>query len=165
VLAFIALVLVVGLVIDGSFAWVKRREAQNAADFAAMAGTRIVLLNAQGTTGLTDGTVATAIVTTAQANGATVPGLGTSAGPYYTDQNGDELSTFVGLTTSSAAIPAAAAGVLVPGATISWHPLVLGIIGVSSWSAGASATARFTPGTTGTPCSYASSTTSPRPTA
>ncbi len=41
-LSLIAIVLVVGLVVDGGFAFAQRRTAQNAADFAAIAGTRIV---------------------------------------------------------------------------------------------------------------------------
>ena len=41
-LALSALVLGVAVVVDGGYAFAQRREAQNAADFAAMAGTRIV---------------------------------------------------------------------------------------------------------------------------
>ena len=41
-LALTAMVLGVAVVVDGGYAFAQRREAQNAADFAAMAGTRIV---------------------------------------------------------------------------------------------------------------------------
>ena len=41
-ISLIALVLLIGLVVDGGFAFVERRNVQNAADFAALAGARVV---------------------------------------------------------------------------------------------------------------------------
>ena len=41
-LALVTLVLMAGAVVDGGYAYAQRRLTQNAADFAAMAGTRII---------------------------------------------------------------------------------------------------------------------------
>ena len=142
-LSLLALVFLLGLVIDGGFAWVKRRDVQNGADFAALAATRVIIQNRLGLP-RDDGDVAAAMVDTAAANATTIPGLGTASGALYTDGQGVPLSpvSFVGTTASSAAIPASAYGVRVNG-DITWKPFVIGIVGVADWSAGAEATARF----------------------
>lgn len=152
VLSMLSLLLVVGLAVDGGYAWVKRRQAQNAADFAALAGARIIRLG-KDNPALNNSHVADAIIRAAAANdGATVAGFGTAAGPYYTDGTGTSLSA-VGPVANTSAIPSAATGVSVPNATVSWHPFVVGIIGINSWTAAANATARFAMGSSGPPCS------------
>ena len=61
-LALTAIVLFVGLVIDGGNALAKRRDSQNASDFAALAGARIIAEQVSGdTTNGTDANVAGAI--------------------------------------------------------------------------------------------------------
>ena len=47
-LALTVIVLGVALVVDGGYAYAQRRVAQNAADFAALAGTRIVSIHLTG---------------------------------------------------------------------------------------------------------------------
>jgi len=75
-LMFMGLMFAVGLVLDGSFAWVKQREAQNAADFAAIAGANDLRA------GKTDAEIHTIITTVAGDNGGTVQTA------EYTDLNG-----------------------------------------------------------------------------
>ena len=134
--ALTVIILVVGLVIDGGYALVQRRASQNAADFAAMAGARIVAEYVGGdSVNGTDGNVVAAITNAIRENGAAPITFGSPNGPRYVDSNGNALG-FVG-----AGLPATAAGVRV-GASRSWKPFFLGIIGVGSWTASAGATAK-----------------------
>ena len=57
----------------------------------------------------------------------------------------------MGTTSSTSAIPANARGVKV-GASTTWQPFLAGVIGVTNWTAGAGATARFAPTGGGAPC-------------
>ena len=76
------LVLAVGLVIDGGNALYERRASQNASDFAALAGARIIAEWIGGdTTNGTDANVKAAITTTAAANGADPITFGAPNGP------------------------------------------------------------------------------------
>jgi uncharacterized membrane protein len=43
-----ALILGLGLVVDGGYAWSQRRVAQNAADLSSLAGTRVVAMFQSG---------------------------------------------------------------------------------------------------------------------
>ena len=132
-LALTALVLGVGVVVDGGFAFAQRRVAQNAADFAAMAGTRIVGLEKTGRPVLaTD--VTRAIESVLEANGAEL------VTAQYVDASGNALGPVEG----AGSIPERAFGVVVEART-DWRPFLLGIIGVSDWMATAKATAK-TPG-------------------
>ncbi|MEA2547769.1 MAG: hypothetical protein QOE42_367, partial [Chloroflexota bacterium] len=136
-LALSAIVLMVGLVIDGGNALVQRRGAQNAADFAALAGARIIAEYVGGdTVNGTDANVQTAIFNANRDNGGAPIVFGSPNGPRYVDQNGGLLG-FV----STGALPANAAGITVQ-SKHSWRPYFLGIIGVSSWEASAAATAK-----------------------
>ncbi len=135
-LALTAIVLGAAVVVDGGYAYAQRRQAQNAADFAAMAGTRIIGQSLTGRpfgTG-TAGNVENAILTTLAANDATL------VEAEYVDETGAALGPVVGASR----IPDAAFGVVVK-AKADWEPFLLGIIGVADWVAGASATA-MTPG-------------------
>ncbi len=136
-LALVGLLLVVGLTVDGGYALAQRRTAQNAADFAAIAGTRVVgeFLTGDTTNG-TDGNVKQAVEAALVANGANVADY---AAQYVT-----EAGTAVGQVGASA-IPASAQGVVVNAST-TWNPYFLGIMGVQHWSAGANAVA-MSPGT------------------
>ncbi len=143
-LAMVVLIAMVGLVIDGGMAWEKRREAQNAADMAALAGTRVVAQSVGGAA-RTNQDVYNAISAIATANnGATVPGLGTATGALYVDSKGAPISGSY-VTNAASAIPATARGVKVP-TSRSWTPFFLGLVGISNWSASADATARTTVG-------------------
>jgi hypothetical protein len=136
-LTLTVLILGVGLVVDGGNALVQRRASQNAADFAALAGARIIAEKVGGdlVTG-TDANVQLAITNAIQTNGGATVTFGSPSGPRYIDDNGALLG-FVG---ANPAIPATAAGVKLS-STRSWRPYFLGIIGISNWSASADATA------------------------
>lgn len=130
------LVLAVGLVVDGGNALAQRRASQNAADFAALAGARIIAFKVSGdTVNGTDAYVQEAITKAIVANGGTSPTFGAPDGPRYVDANGALLG-YVG----AGSIPATTNGVKV-GSQRSWRPYFLGIIGVNSWTASAEAIA------------------------
>jgi hypothetical protein len=135
-LVLTVIVLVVGLVIDGGNALVQRRGSQNAADFAALAGARIVAewVGGDAVNG-TDANVVAAMTNAIADNDATPLVFGPPTGPRYVDGAGSLLG-YVG----TGAIPASTAGVKV-WTDRSWRPYFLGIIGVSSWTASAEATA------------------------
>lgn len=134
-LSLVAMLLVAGLVIDGGYAYAENRATQNAADFAAMAGTRIIGEQLTGNTA--NGTAANV---TAAIQGALTANNAQLDAATYIDEAGSSLGDVVG----AASIPAGANGVVVNAKT-TWRPFFLGIIGVSSWSAGSTATAT-TPG-------------------
>lgn len=141
-LCLVVVLLAIGLVIDGGFAWTQRRASQNAADLAATAGARIVGLNLQsgGAVG-TDANVKAAIDAVIAANGGRAIAYGVANnGPQYVDKTGTPLTgatSWVGNGT----IPATASGVTI-NSDRSWRPFFLGVAGISSWTAGATATAR-----------------------
>lgn len=139
-----AIVLVVGLVIDGGYALSQRRDSQNAADFAALAGARVVAEWVTGDTANgTDANVKAAITTAIAANGAIPLAFGAPGSPQYVDSSGSivpsagSAASYVGNGT----IPTGTAGVQV-GASRSWRPFFLGIAGINNWTASASATAK-----------------------
>ena len=134
-LSLVVMVLIAGLVVDGGWAYVQSRTTQNAADFAAVAGTRIIGEELVGnTTNGTAANVTAAVQAALSANNAQL------ASAKYVDANGAALGNVVGAAT----IPTGANGVVVS-ASSTWRPFFLGVIGVSSWSAGSAATA-MTPG-------------------
>lgn len=128
--SLIVLLLMVGLVIDAGYGFAQRRSAQNAADFAATAGARIVgeKFTGKPAGAGTGANVQSAILHALEANGATLESA------QFIDAAGRPAGAVGG------AIPSNAAGVTVT-ATTEWRPFVLGIIGVTSWSTGADATA------------------------
>jgi len=132
-LALVGLLLVVGLTVDGGYALAQRRTAQNAADFAAIAGTRVVgeFLTGDTTNG-SDGNVKEAVEAALVANGADAAD--------YTAEYVTQAGTVVGQPVGTAAIPDGAQGVVVNAST-SWNPYFLGIIGIQHWTAGADAVA------------------------
>lgn len=137
-LTLAALVLAVAVVVDGGYAYAQRRASQNAADFAAMAGTRIV---AESLTGEPPGAgtaqnVEAAIKSVLAANDA---GL---VSAQYVDDTGASLGSVVGAST----VPNGAFGVVVSAET-DWQPFLLGLLGVTTWAATSTATA-ITPGST-----------------
>jgi hypothetical protein len=132
-LALAAIVAGVAVVVDGGYAFAQRRVAQNAADFAAMAGTRIVgqkRINLPATGAQVEAAVNAALT----ANDAAL------VEATYVDHEGNT----VGSVTGASSIPADAFGVVVEAQT-SWRPFLLGALGIDAWDAGAQATAK-TPG-------------------
>jgi hypothetical protein len=134
-LSLVGLLLTAGLVVDVGYAFTEQRTAQNAADFSAMAGTRVLgeYYTGQPTGAGTDTNVNAAVTAALSANNAQL------VQAQYVDNMGDSLGN-----TGAGMIPLGAVGVVV-NAKMSWHPFFLGVMGVGSWSAGARATA-MTPG-------------------
>lgn len=131
-------ILGVGLVVDGGNALAQRRSAQNAADFAALAGARVISVWVDNdTVNGTDLSVRQAIQTAVTSNGGTAVTFGSPNGPQYVRTDGT-ANGFVGAST---VIPALTAGVRVP-AQKSFRPYFLGIAGISDWTASAVATAK-----------------------
>ncbi len=131
------IILSIGLVVDGGNALAQRRGAQNAADFGAMAGARIVAEWVGGDiVNGTDANVRDAIANAVATNGGTAVTFGASTDPQYVNSSG----TVAG-AVGSGVIPSSATGVTV-GASRSWRPYFLGIVGVSNWTASATATAK-----------------------
>jgi Putative Flp pilus-assembly TadE/G-like len=136
-LAFTAILLIVGVAIDGGYGLEQRRTAQNAADFAALGGARIIAESIGGNTvDGTDANVKAAIQTSLHVNGVAAPTFGSPNGPTYVDEAG-EVVGWVG----GGSIPNGAFGVRVS-SSLSWRPFFLGIAGMNSLTASASATAR-----------------------
>ena len=127
----------VGLVIDGGNALVQRRGSQNASDFAALAGARVIAEFIDGDlTNGTDANVRTSITNAIVTNGGSPITFGAPNGPRYIDASGALLG-YVG----TGAIPATAVGVKVESSR-TWSPYFLGIVGMNSWKASAEATAK-----------------------
>ncbi len=146
----VVLLMLVGMVIDGGFAWAQRREAQNAADFASLAGTRLVAASLNGAK-VADADVYAALIRIADLNNhASIPNLGTTDGPVYVDA---AFGTVAPVTSRDEAIPVGARGVSVPSAQLTWQPFLMSLVGVSSMSASASAMAITVVGTS-VPCVF-----------
>jgi Putative Flp pilus-assembly TadE/G-like len=129
------IVFAVGLVIDGGNGLAQRRASQNASDFGAVAGARVIADYIAGdTTNGTDANVEQAILSTVAANGGAIA-LGAPAGPRYVDANGAILG-YVG-----AGLPATAVGVAV-NSNRDWKPFFLGLFGIDKWITSADATAK-----------------------
>jgi hypothetical protein len=137
VLLLPVVILSVGLVIDGGTALSERRGSQNTADFAALAGARVVAewIGGDSSNG-TDLNVHDAIVHSTAVNGGTPLTFGSPNGPTYVNANGLNVG-FIGTGT----IPTGTVGVQVSSST-TWTPYFLSIIGMKNWTASASATAR-----------------------
>ncbi len=136
-----ALLLVAGLVLDGGLAFVNRREAQNAADLAALAGTQAVAdFHVEGVG--TGATVYRAIDEAARANGCTPDGSVpcTWTARYVRPTTGYETEVVGTGVRPEGIIPPTAQGVEV---TIARAPgaFFLRIIGQADWDISASATA------------------------
>jgi hypothetical protein len=127
----VVLLLAAGLMVDVGWALSQQRTAQNAADFAALAGTRVLgefYTNKPAGAG-TDQNVSDAVNAVLAANHSQL------VSATYVDSTGAAL-----VSVGGGSIPTGAAGVVVNAKT-TWKPFFLGIIGVSQWSAGTTAAA------------------------
>lgn len=149
VLAAVTLSLVVfavGLVIDGGNGLAQRRAAQNASDFAAMAGARVIAQYIAGDpTNGTDANVKAAITTEIARNGGDPITFGAPDGPHYVSATGALLG-YVGAGSISGPTCASnpngcAAGVQVRSSR-DWKPFFLGLFGIDNWATSAKATAK-----------------------
>jgi hypothetical protein len=131
------IVLGVGLVIDGGNALAQRRGSQNASDFAALGGARVVAEWVSGDTNNgTDGNVVGAIDQAISANGGRALTYGAPNSPRYVDSNGNLLG-YVGTGT----IPTGTAGVQVS-SDRQWRPFFASFFGATNWTATTVATAK-----------------------
>lgn len=135
----------VGVVIDGGNALSQRRSSQNASDFAALAGARVVAERIAGdTTNGTDANVQQAILSSINVTGGSIT-FGAPDGPAYVNQSG-AVATCTGNSTGlvgGGTICSTAVGVKVASSR-SWAPYFLGIVpGLGGdWVASTEATAR-----------------------
>jgi Flp pilus assembly protein TadG len=128
----IAMIVITGLVVDGGYGLTQRRGAQNAADFASLAGARIIAEEIGGNK--VDGTdinVSRAITKSLVDNGAEL-----ASTPVYVNAAGNAVGN-----VGNGTIPAGTAGVKVE-AKRTWNTFFVGVIGMPTWTASASATAR-----------------------
>lgn len=132
-IALAAVVAGVAVVVDGGYAYAQRRVSQNAADFAAMAGTRVV-----GQARINNPVSASDV--TAAVNAALNANEATLVSATYVNEVGEGLGSVTGAST----IPAGAFGVMVEART-TWQPFLLALLGIDTWEATSEATAR-TPG-------------------
>jgi hypothetical protein len=133
----IVIVALVGLVIDGGFAWGQQRKAQNGADAAAEAAAVVIAQSLKGAQ-VTDGDVGCAVEQTAAANGLANPTA------IYTDWEGNFLvpQTTVGDCDPGrgAAIPIGAQGVKAQGDR-EFETFLARVIGFNEFTTSATATA------------------------
>ena len=141
-LALIPLLLVVGLVIDGGWAFAQQRETQNAMDAAANAGAVVMVQNLPYTTRgaaapRSDADVEAQIVAVAATNGVADP----APTAVYTDIAGNVLDPEVVVgSLGSAPPPADAYGVAVSGSR-AFGTFFAGLAGMTGFTAAADATA------------------------
>jgi hypothetical protein len=136
-LALPVILLVVALVLEGGNALIQRRGAQNASDFGALAGARVIAEWIDGDTNNgSDGNVRTAIANAVTSNGGDAVAFGSPDGPRYIADDGSLLD-YVG----GGGIPTGAVGVQVV-SNRSWHPYILSFVGITTGKASATATAK-----------------------
>jgi Flp pilus assembly protein TadG len=133
----VVIVAMVGLVIDGGYAWGQQRQTQNGADAIANAGATVLAARLAGVP-KTDGDVGCAVQTAATVNGIANPTA------FYTDINGVFLTPSVQVggcaVGGGAAIPANAAGVKATGQR-TFNTYLARVIGFNQFTATANATA------------------------
>ena len=133
----IVLLALVGLVIDGGFAWGQQRKVQNGADAMAEAGATVIAPTLKGVL-RTDGDVGCAVEAAAAANGVQNPTA------LYTDVGGKFLTPSVAVGPCNAgggnAIPAGAQGVKAR-ADKTFDTFLARVIGFNQFTTSANATA------------------------
>ena len=138
-LGLVVIVAMVGLVIDGGFAWGQQRRTQNGADAMANAGAAVLAENLAGVSpARTDGDVGCAVESAAAANGVANPVA------FYTDIEGNFLSPSVQVGAcnagAGAVVPTTAEGVKASGER-TFDTFLARVIGFNQFTASASATA------------------------
>lgn len=135
-LSLIVVILAVALVIDGGNAWSQRRTTQNAADFAALAGTRVVSANAGVVQA--NAAVRSSVELTLASNGLATTVLGTDYAASYVGTSGNLVAGY----GTAGTIPAGVIGVQVT-PTKTFRTYFLGVVGMTSFNASATATAKY----------------------
>lgn len=131
--AIVALIAMVGLVIDGGYAWGQQRDTQNGADAAAKAGAGVIQLNLAGDA-RNGGDVGCAVEATATQNGITL------ASAVYTDFLGATIGQDVPGCGDTNPIPNGAQGVRAE-AEKEFDTFLAPVIGIDDFTARATATA------------------------
>ena len=134
------MLVIAGLVVDGGVAFADRREGQNVADLAALAGTQVV---AQHYTdgGRTGAQVYQAVSAIVAANGCTTSGTTPCSWTgRYVRPLSDSTMQPLGALTAGSSIPGGAQGVEISVVRQS-ATYFLKVIGLNSWDIGAQATA------------------------
>lgn len=161
-IAIVAIIAMVGLIIDGGNAYANQRATQNAADAAAETGATVLaqslLSKASGGAARTDGQVLAALNVSAADNNIRPfgPDDATHSVAYYTDILGNML-TSAGATTTNTAAAAPVGGGTIPACTTNciggqatgvralgrrdFNPLVSAAVGFSTFTAQSDATA------------------------
>jgi hypothetical protein len=145
--ALVVIVAMVGLVVDGGYAWGQQRQTQNASDAAAEAGAIQLARNLAGVSpATTDADVLSAVNAAATANGIGNPAA------CYTDFNGHPLTSVGALTASASSCSGAAmvGGGTIPSGTFgvraegskTFPTFLMRVIGFSQMTTTATATAR-----------------------
>jgi hypothetical protein len=143
-IGFIAMVAMVGLVIDGGFAWGKQRDTQNAADAIAKAGAGVLAENLAGVDPeRTDADVKASVDAAVAANAVDLEGA------YYVNFDGSMLNNGGAVTSSESAAAAVGDGVMPDGAAgvravarQDFETFVMRVIGIDTMTAINDATAR-----------------------
>jgi Flp pilus assembly protein TadG len=131
----LAMIAMVGLVVDGGYAWGEQRQAQNGADAMANAGATVIAQSLKGAA-KTSGDVGCAVETSASLNNVANPSA------TYTDVSGNLLNIDVAACApgGGGAIPSAAQGVKASGER-TFDTFLVRVVGVSQLTASAQATA------------------------
>lgn len=132
-LSLVVLVSLVGLVIDGGFAWGKQRQTQNGSDAVAKAGA-VVLQHDLSDIPQTDLDVACAVEEAARLNDVEL------VMAEYTDHEGTVMGPVGDCLTSTAAIPDGAQGVRAT-TEQEFDTFIAGVVGMPTFTAAADATA------------------------
>src|SRR5439155_2284312 len=142
--ALLVIIALVGLVIDGGFAWGQQRQTQNASDAASEAGALQLAENVAGTSPTnTDADVVAAVNASGQANGIGNPVA------FYTNISGQLITSAGAVTTDEAqaarvgavvTIPPGAAGVAARGSK-TFDTFLMRAIGFAQLTTTANATA------------------------
>ena len=135
----VVIMAMVGLVIDGGYAWGQQRKTQNGADAMALAAATVLAQNLGGTSpAKTDGDVGCAVESAATANGTAHPTA------YYTDITGTFLNPLVKVGPcapgAGGLVPSAAAGARATGDR-TFKTFLMSVIGFDQLTASAKATA------------------------
>lgn len=143
-IGLVVIVAMVGIVIDGGFAWGKQRETQNGADSAAEAGAVVLAANLAGTSpAKTDADVLAAVNAAGASNK-----IGNSPDAWYTDIDGNLLNTAGAIvaneadaaTVGNGLIPPNASGVRVVGSQ-TFDTFLARVIGFTQFTSNAEAVA------------------------
>ena len=133
-LGMVVLVAMVGVVIDGGYAWGRQRDTQNASDSMSKAGARMIQDYLRGMP-VSDGDVGCAVEASADSNVVDL------ASAVYTDYLGNELvpSLNVGACGAGGTIPPGAQGVRATGSQ-TFDTFLARVIGFSEFTATTDAT-------------------------